>query len=273
MLVNQSLGQHTLSLFLDKPQTAPNTTMRLVADMAQITVPEARPVEKTAPNNKSDVSPEQREMLDRAERYTDTARRAKLQAESQARHDAGLRFYAQYGYKHRLDKGLMIADSMASRQKPGEAAFDTRQDALGQLSNRMASIRTSMRARNLTVDFVSVPREGNPQYGTAYAWNNYTQETGKVALSQLSEQEQQMAHTKRAHDIAVTRMDVNVAVADLARSFGIGKEDVLIWDEDGGVSLADFEIVSSRYGKLAEVKDGQLYAAHEDGSLLPFYER
>ncbi|MCA0858826.1 hypothetical protein [Phaeobacter italicus] len=273
MLINQPLGQHTLSLFLDKPQTGPNTTTRLVADMTQISVPETRPVEKTAPNNKSDVSPEQREMLDRAERYTDTARQAKLHAAAEARHEAGLKFYAQYGYKHRLDKGLMIADSMASRQKPGEAAFDTRQDAMGQLSNRMGGLDTAMRERNLTVDFVSVPRESDPQYGKAYSWNNYTQETGKVALSQLSEQEQQMDHTKRAHDIAVTRMDVNVAVAELARDFGVKTEDVLIRDEDGGVSLADFEIVSSQYGKLAEVKDGQLYAANEDGSLVPFYER
>jgi hypothetical protein len=54
----------------------------------------------------------------------------------------------------------------------------------------------------------------------------------------------------------------------LTRDFGITIETSTSFDEDGRVTLNDFEVTHSKYGKLGEVKDGVFYIATEDGGLV-----
>ncbi|WP_204161545.1 hypothetical protein, partial [Tritonibacter mobilis] len=70
------------------------------------------------------------------------------------------------------------------------------------------------------------------------------------------------------HVLAVTGMWFNIKASELTRDFGITAETSTSFDEDGRVTLNDFEVTHSKYGKVGEVKDGVFYIATTNGTLV-----
>lgn len=279
MLVNQSLGQHTLSLFsqvgtaasigrelpsgssgatfapgeADEPASGPGTSRFLVSEERL----------------RNPQTAEDRAIAEQVRKYTDSAQRAKLREASQARQDARDEFQAEFGYRNRMTSGLAIAHGMATRQQPGAAGYETRAEALGELGNRISDIQSAARWANRARNTTAVPQLSSmPQY-TRYTWSGAKDPVvAQSALEKLTPEEQQMASDKQAHDLKVSGMKFDIAAAELARDFGVSVHVSASRDSDGRVALNDFEITSSKYGKLGEFRDGLLYVTTESGELM-----
>ena len=89
-----------------------------------------------------------------------------------------------------------------------------------------------------------------------------------MALAELSPEQLARAEEKQAHDLKVSGMWYNIRASELTRDFGITAETSTSFDENGRVTLNDFEVTHSEYGKIGEVKDGVFYIATEDGTLV-----
>ncbi len=277
MMINQTLGQHTLALFL----TENDATVDQAADLAASIASEAQQSE-TEKSSSEAVSPflvseerlrnpqtaEDRAIAEQHRLYTDSARRAQLHEAAQARQDAKDQFYQEFGYHNRMTEGLSIANGMASAQKPGQAAYASREEALAAIGS-LSNIKTAVQQVNYVRDTISVPRENDRSESPPYVWANWKdKEAAQDALSQMGAEEQQMAADKRTHDLAYTEMKYNVAAAEFSRDFGISPDVLASRDSEGRVTFNDFEIISSKYGKLGEMRDGQLYLLAESGELV-----
>lgn len=280
MLVNQSIGQHTLALFTQgNASTSPKPNVfEGASKVSAADSPRAAETSEPATTSRFLVSEERlrnpqtaedRAFAEQVSKYTDAAQRTKLREASQARQAASDKFQAEFGYRNRMTTGLSIAHGMASRQQPGEAGYKTREEALGELGNRISDIRSTAQWVNRARSTTAVPHLSSmPQY-TRYTWSGAKDaDVAQAALAKLTPEERQMAADKQAHDLKVSGMKFDIAAAELARDFGVSVNVSSSRDSDGRVTLNDFEITSSKYGKLGEVRDGLLFVTTESGDLV-----
>lgn len=279
MLINQSIGQHTLALFTQgnagaspQPNVFDGASKAATTDLSRLTS-SSEPATTSRflvseERLRNPQTAEDRAIAEQVSKYTDAAHRAKLREASQARQVESEKFKAEFGYRNRLTTGLSIAHGMASHQQPGEANYANRAEALGELGGFISDLANRARYVNRTMDFVSVPRANEEGHNSRYSWNNYEPSEAQAALAKLSPVEQQMASDKQAHDRKAWGMKFDITAAELARDFGVSVNVSTSWDSDGRVTLNDFEITNSKYGKLGEVRDGLLFVTTESGDLV-----
>lgn len=120
---------------------------------------------------------------------------------------------------------------------------------------------------NRSIDVVKTPTLGGSATGDVI-WGGYSHEDAAAELAQRSSKERQMAKARQDHDLAASSMTYDVTAAELSRDFGIGLSHSTVKDPDGRVSFRGFEIIHSKFGKLGEVRNGQLYIATDNGDLV-----
>ncbi|MBW3242888.1 hypothetical protein KUV57_09290 [Epibacterium sp. DP7N7-1] len=279
MYINQSLSEQTLALFKTAGASqdgteAPKTLLASssVADQAlkfalskiALAARAGEPAEPVSEGAEAGI-PEEGGTY--GGRFSDPAQRAKIFAEAYARQAASDAFQAENGYKNRLSMGLYTANSMAKAQQPGMGHYETREDAVA--AECLGDMITEARSVNRTRNTTTIPHDRNLDIsGTQHNWIGVKNEDAQKYLTELSADELVLAKEKQAHDLKVTGMWYNVRASELTRDFGVTAETSTSFDEDGRVTLNDFEVTHSKYGKVGEVKDGVFYIATTDGTLV-----
>ncbi|MCZ4267766.1 hypothetical protein [Tritonibacter mobilis] len=283
MYINQSLSEQTLALFKTAGASqdgteAPKTSLASssVADQAlkfalsKIALA-ARAGKPAAPVFEGAGTGIPEEGGTYGGRFSDPAQRAKIFAESYARQAASDAFQAENGYKNRLSMGLYTASSMAKAQQPGMGRYETREDAVAAAAERLGDMITAAKQANWARNTVTYPVDDSvigAETDSGFIWSHAKLEDAELALAELSPEQLTRAEEKQAHDLAVTGMWYNIRASELTRDFGITVETSTSFDEDGRVTLNDFEVTHSKYGKIGEVKDGVFYIATTDGRLV-----
>jgi hypothetical protein len=270
MHVNRSLGAHTLALF-----GLPNARLASAAPHgaatrldqkpeAQTTLRSDQPRDVSKPLTDAQInSPEFAEFKARMELFTDSARRAMLTEAAEERQAVKEKFREENGYDNRLTPGLYSANAMALREKPGQAAFDNRESALGALSQRLQkviSIAENSMPRIQTHSAVpSLNEEGRP-----VGWRLVEHAEAAALIAEMTPEIQAIAKRRHAHDAAVVPMQLNIAKAELLRDFGV---EVTIEPDSPGdpIAIQDMEIAHSSFGHLATVRDGEIFLVTEEG--------
>ena len=281
MYINQSLSEQTLALFKTAGASqdgteAPKTSLASssVADQAlkfalsKIALA-ARAGEPAAPVFEGAGAGIPEEGGTYGGRFSDPAQRAKIFAEAYARQAASDAFQAENGYKNRLSMGLYTANSMAKAQQPGMGHYETREDAVTAAAERLGDMITAARDANNPRNKIAVPlEEASSGHSVVYVSRVTSPDMVNDIIGRLSSEDIRKNNEKQAHDLKATEMWYNVRASELTRDFGITAETSTRFDEDGRVTLNDFEVTHSKYGKVGEVKDGVFYIATTDGTLV-----
>ncbi|MDE4256759.1 hypothetical protein PXK08_04485 [Phaeobacter gallaeciensis] len=281
MLINQSLNANTLSLF-NTAGTHQESIEALKNSLAAPSVSDQAAkialsrIARAAIAGESGASADAKTGIPKeggtyGMQYTDPAQRAKMFADAYARQAESDAFQAENGYKNRLSLGLYTANHMAKAQQPGMGAYKTREDAIAAAATRLGDMITAVKDANWARNTVTYPVDDSvigAETDTGFIWSHAKLKDAETAWAELSPEQLARAEKKQAHDVKVTGMWYNVRASELTRDFGITVETSTSFDEDGRVTLNDFEVTHSKYGKLGEVKDGVFYIATEDGGLV-----
>lgn len=279
MLINQSLNANTLSLF----NTAGVSQESIEASKNSLAAPSGSDqalkiaisrIARAAIAGESGASADAKTGIPKeggtyGMQYTDPAQRAKMFADAYARQAESDAFQAENGYKNRLSLGLYTAHSMAKAQQPGMRAYETREDAILAAATRLGDIITAANQANFPRNKFEVQLEdASSGHSVVYASANTPPEMIEGIVDGMFSEDIRKNNEKQAHDLKATGMWYDVIASELTRDFGITIETSTSFDEDGRVTLNDFEVTHSKYGKLGEVKDGVFYIATEDGGLV-----
>lgn len=258
MYINSSIGRHTLSLFQKN-----GPAQSIIVSPPMETAPVVKNITtRSARFEVTDVN-EIKAMLDKFGKYMDPVKASNTRAEGIARDTAKKDFYYENGYRNEATIQKQNGASRARRASSGEQGFNTHETAVAYVNSQLknlfkAAARVSQAA---TTHAVPEPANGDVR---KHSWAAMSKAEAQETLTGMPTELRELAIAKDRHDAVASRLNLDIVQGEAIRDFGISRSVISI-QADGSAAVDDFDVDHSEFGKIALVRDGEIFLLNEAG--------
>lgn len=268
MYINSTIGAHTLSLFGVNAQgggatKAVQNMIQTLASPAKTSAPASATVSTRASTS---VDVQQSKQVKKYNKYADAAYHAKMNEIGRAKDAAKAAFRKENGYYDRTGVGRQIGASRAGQVTAGEMSFQNRETTLVTVKGRVKNLLATVDRINRNTTMTAVPSVDDHTFRD-YRWDFMEKDEAATYLAGLSPEMQDLAERRRVHDIEAEGYDLDIKRAEALRDFGIPRS-VTSGTVEGGINVHDFDVTHSKFGKIATVRNGELFLIDGEGAEI-----